>query len=158
MAVYLKIPGIDGGATEQNHKQWIRLDSMQFGVGRHISTPVGVGTGREAGVPQISEVLVSKPMDLSSIELFGWSVAKYDAKKLQLDIVTTGRDDPFTQYELENSVISGYSVSCASDGMPNESISLNFTKITEKFTPIGEDMTPGSPVTKGFDIATSKEF
>jgi len=156
--VYLKIPGINGGATEDNHKQWIALDSMQFGVGRHISTPVGVGTGREAGVPQVSEVLVTKPMDESSIELFGWSVAKYDAKKLNIDIVTTGRKTPFTTYELENAVISGYSVSSGGDGMPHESISLNFTKITEKFTPVDAAMKEQSPVTKGFDIALSKDF
>ncbi len=156
MSLYLKIPGINGGATEKNHKQWIALDSMQFGVGRHITTPVGVGTGREAGVPQVSEVLVTKPKDESSIEIFGWSVAAYDAKLLTIHVVTTGKDDPVTQYDMENTVVSGYSVSCAGEGMPTESISLNFTKLTEKFTPSGADNKNASPVTKGFDIALSQ--
>jgi type VI secretion system secreted protein Hcp len=157
VSVYLNVPNINGGATEQNHKKWIPVQSMTFGVNRNVSMNTGHATGREAALPNISEVHISKDMDLSSIELFGWSVAKYDAKKCKLDIVTTGRDDPFTQYELDNCVISGYSVA-AGDGMPQETISLSFTKFTVKFTPIDETMNPGSPVTKGFDIATGKEF
>jgi type VI secretion system secreted protein Hcp len=155
MAVYLFIPGIDGGATEENHKKWIPLESMTFGVSRNVSMNTGHATGREAALPNLSEVHISKDMDLSSIELFGWAVSKYDAKKLKIDIVTTGRDDPFIQYELENAVIAGYSVA-ASAGMPQESISLSYTKMTEKYTPVDAAMTGASPVTKGFDIATAK--
>jgi type VI secretion system secreted protein Hcp len=158
MAVFLKVPGIDGGVTEQDHETWIRLDSMQFGVGRRISTPFGAATGREAGAPTVSEIHISKPMDQSSIELFGWSLARYEAKRLKLDVVTTGRKDPFTTYELENAVIANYSVMGGPEGVPREMISLSFTRITEKFTPLRPDMVLGSPVTKGFDLATSREY
>src|SRR5262245_26475844 len=117
MAVFLHIPGIKGGATEKKHEGWVKVDSLQFGVGRTISTPVGAATSREAGMPNVSEIHVTKPMDASSIELFGWSVSKYDAKKVKVDVVSTGRDDPFTTYTLDNAVISGYSVSAAGDNM-----------------------------------------
>jgi type VI secretion system secreted protein Hcp len=156
MAVYLFVPGIKGSVTEKNHKDWIKVDSMQFGVGRAISTPVGASQQREAGQPSVSEITVSKPMDNSSIELFGWSVAKFDAKKLKIDIVSTGRDDPFTQFELENAVISGYSISAPGEGMPSESISFNFTKIQNKFMPTGTDQKAGTPVVKAYDLAEAK--
>ena len=42
--------------------------------------------------------------------------------------------------------------------MPAESISFNFTKIEERFVQIGADMKPGSPVNKGFDLATGKQI
>lgn len=156
MSVFLYIPDIKGGATEENHKEWVRVDSIQFGVGRSVSTPHGAATSREASTPNVSEIHVTKPMDNSSIELFGWSVSKYDAKNLKIDIVTTGRKDPFTQFLLENAVISGYSVSASGDGMPMESISFNFTKLEQKFLPVGADMKSGNAVRKGFDIATGK--
>lgn len=157
MAIFLFIPGIKGGATEKKHEGWVKVDSLQFGVGRSLNNPLGAATSREAGQPNVSEIHVSKPMDNSSIELFGWSVSKFDAKQVKVDIVSTGREDPFTTYTMENAVISGYSVSVAGDSMPSESISFNFTKIEEKFTQIGADMKPGSPVVKGYDLAVGRQ-
>jgi type VI secretion system secreted protein Hcp len=157
MAVFLQIPGIKGGATEKNHEGWVKVDSLSFGVSRGISMPLGAARDREAGLPNVSEVHVTKSMDQSSIELFGWSVSKYDAKKVKVDIVSTGRDEPYTTYTLDNAIVSGYQVSAAGDSMPMESVSLNFTKIEERFVPVGADMKPGSPVNKGFDLATGKQ-
>jgi type VI secretion system secreted protein Hcp len=156
MAVFLFIPDIKGGATEKKHEGWVKVDSLQFGVGRSLSNPFGAATSREAGQPTVSEVHVTKPMDNASIALFGWSVAQFDAKKVKIDVVSTGREEPFTTYTLENAVISGYSVSSSGESMPSESISLNFTKIEERFVQIGADMKPGSPVVKGFDLATGR--
>ena len=154
MAVYVKIDGIDGGATEKGHKQWIKVDSLQFGVGRSLNDPYGHATSREAGFPKVSEVHVTKTMDNSSIHLFGWACGKFDAKLVKVDVVSTGRgDDPFTQYQLENAVISGYSIASHGESLPTESITFNFTKIMEKFITINPDMTKGQPINKGFDLA-----
>jgi type VI secretion system secreted protein Hcp len=158
MAVFVKIFDITGGATEKKHVGWIKVDSMQFGVSRSLNNPLGAATSREAGHPSVSEVHVTKPMDNSSIELFGWAVSKFDAKKVQVDVVSTGREDAFTTYTLENAVISGYTVSTAGESMPSESISFNFTKIEEKFIPVDEKMKAGSPVVKGYDLGTGREF
>ena len=59
-------------------------------------------------------------MDSASIELFGWSVSKFDAKDVKIDVVSTGRTDaPFASYTLANAVISGYSVSAAGNSQPH---------------------------------------
>jgi type VI secretion system secreted protein Hcp len=156
MAIYLKIDKINGGATEKNHKEWIKLESLQFGVSRAVSMTVGHATSREAGQPSISEIHVTKPMDNASIDLFGWSVSKYDAKTLKIDIVSTGREDAYATYTLEKAVISGYSMSTGAEDHPHESISFSFIKIEEKFTPVGADQTAGKPVVKGYDIELGK--
>lgn len=154
MAVFVQIPGITGGATETNHVGWIKVDSLQFGVGRSLNNPLGHATSREAGQPNVSEIHVTKPMDNSSIELFGWSVAAFDAKTVVIDVVSTGRTDkPFASYTLDLSVISGYSVAASGDSMPSESISFNFTKIEEAFITVGADMTTTTTIRKGYDLA-----
>jgi type VI secretion system secreted protein Hcp len=154
MAVYVKIDGIKGGATEKTHKEWVKVDSLQFGVGRSLNDPYGHATSREAGFPKVSEVHVTKNMDNSSILLFGWAVGKFDAKQVKIDVVSTGRgDSPFTTYTLENAVISGYSIASHGESLPTESITFNFTKIVENFVTINADMTPGNPINKGFDLA-----
>ena len=72
MPIYMKIDGINGEVTAAGYEKWIDVGSLQFGVGRAISTPVGGGSKREAGHPSISEITLSKTFDNSSIELFGW--------------------------------------------------------------------------------------
>ena len=157
MAVFLFIPNIKGGATEKNHEGWVKVDSLQFGVGRHLNDPYGHASSRETGFPKVSEVHVTKGMDTASIELFGWSVGKFDAKDVKVDIVSTGRGDtPFTTYTLANAVISGYSIAAGRDGLPTESISFNFTKLEERFVPVDANMKAGNPVSKGFDLATGQ--
>ena len=153
MALFMKIDGINGSAEQSGHKQWISIHSAQFGIGRSISQHAGSGANREAGLPSVSEVTISKTMDNSSIELFGWSVAKLDAKTIKIDFVTTGDADPFVTYELTNAVISGYSVSSGGD-MPTESLSFSFTKISSKYVKISPDMKTKVPVNKYFDITT----
>ncbi len=56
MAVFLYIPNIKGGATEKNHEGWVKVDSLQFGVGRHLNDPYGHASSRETGFPKVSEV------------------------------------------------------------------------------------------------------
>lgn len=161
MAIYLKIDGVDGTVTEDAHKKWIELNSFQWGVGRGISTPVGNAANREASLPSISEITVSHNMDKASINLFDLSVADAKGKKFEIDFVKTatggGGNVTYLHYELENCLISGYSISSGGD-MPTESLSLNFTKITEKFTDFEGDNANGTPTVKGYDLAAGKPF
>ena len=46
----------------------MKVDSLQFGVGRSLNDPYGHATSREAGFPKVSEVHVTKNMDNSSVQ------------------------------------------------------------------------------------------
>ena len=157
MPIYMKIDTIKGDVTAEGYKEWIAVNSMQFGVGRAISSAVGGGTKREAGAPSISEITLSKVFDSSSIELFAWSLGG-KSKLVKIDLVQTGDKDKvnaYLKYELTNTLLSGYSLSTGGE-LPSESISLNFTKITEKYTQYKDDNVVGQPVLKGYDLATAK--
>jgi len=129
---------------------------LQWGVGRGISTPVGSAKNREASEPSISEVVVTKLMDASSVKLFTEACTGQKGKKVQIHLVSTGNPGKtYMEYTLENALVSGYSVSTNGD-RPSESISFNFTKIETKYTPLGEGNDTGSPVTASYDLATTK--
>jgi type VI secretion system secreted protein Hcp len=152
----MKIEGIDGDVTHQEHKNWLDISSLQWGVGRGISTPVGSAKNREASEPSISEVVVTKLMDASSVKLFTEACTGQKGKKVQIHLVSTGNPGKtYMEYTLENALVSGYSVSTNGD-RPSESISFNFTKIETKYTPLGEGNDTGSPVTASYDLATTK--
>jgi type VI secretion system secreted protein Hcp len=156
MAIYLKYEGIDGEATQENHKKWIDIGSLQFGVGRGISTPSGSTANREASEPSISEVVVTKQLDSSSSKLFVESCTGAAGKKVEIHLVSTGSPgNTYVEYILHNALISGYSVSTGGD-RPSESISINFTKIEYKHIPYDQANKAGTPVTVSYDLATTK--
>ncbi|MEO3389461.1 type VI secretion system tube protein Hcp [Mesorhizobium sp. CAU 1741] len=156
MAIYVKYDGIDGEATHDKHKKWIDVSSLQFGVGRGISTPSGSTANREASEPSISEVVVTKMLDASSSKLFVESCTGAAGKKVEIHLVSTGSPgNTYVEYTLHNALISGYSLSTGGD-RPSESISINFTKIEYKHIPYDEANKAGTPVTVSYDLASTK--
>jgi type VI secretion system secreted protein Hcp len=156
MAIYMKYDGINGAVTHKGHEKWIEVTSFSFGVGRGISTPVGSAADRESSAPSISEVVVTKEMDAASTELFKQSTAGADGKTVEICFVSTG--DPgttFAKYTLEDTLISGYSVSGGGE-RPSESISLNFTKVMFEMTSHDDKNKADSPIRVSYDLATAK--
>lgn len=154
MAIYLQIDGVKGSVTAKGHEGWIDCTSLQWGVGRAISSAVGTSADREASKPSISEISVTKMMDPSSTQIFTEAcVGK--GKKVKIDLCTVGTDqiNTYMEYELEDCMVSGYSVSTGGD-RPTESISLSFTKMVQKYIPYDKNGKPQSPLPAGYDMAT----
>lgn len=134
MPIYMKIDGIDGPVTAAGHEKWFDCNSFQFGVGRGIQSPTGRSANRETSAPSVSEIVVTKMLDDSTAKLFQ-DAAWGEGKKVQIHFAKTDKDKfvNYLEYELENTLISGYSISSGGEG-PTESLSLNFTKITMSYT------------------------
>ncbi|WP_119459029.1 type VI secretion system tube protein Hcp [Rhodospirillaceae bacterium SYSU D60014] len=156
MAIYAKIGKIDGDATHDKHQKWLTIDSLQWGVGRAIHTPVGSASNREASEPSVSEVTISKQMDEASPTLFA-EACTGKATEVKIHLVTTGNPgDTYMEYTLTDAMISAYSMSSGGD-RPSESLSLNFTKIETKYTPYDANHKPGNPITTSYDLKTAKK-
>ena len=156
MAIYMKFGDMKGSVTTEGFKQWIELSSFQWGAQRAIGTAARGSTSREHSEPTISEITVTKLMDIASTKLFLDSVGgKLDSKvDIKFTTTTKGKVETFLAYKLEDTGVSNYSVSSSGD-MPTELLSLNFTKITETFT--GHDPgIGGSPETVGYNLTQMK--
>ena len=156
MAIYLKVEGLNGEVSAAGHEKWIECNSLQWGVGRAITTRVGGGADREASQPSISEVTVSKLMDKATPNLF-YEACIGKGKKVEIHLCKT--EDQlanYMTYELTNAMISGYSMSSGGD-RPSESLSFNFTKIVMKYTPYDSKGTAGSPLPAGYDLSIGKK-
>jgi type VI secretion system secreted protein Hcp len=158
MAIYMKYEGIDGSVTAKGHEKWIELESAQFGVHRCIRNPTGRGTNREASVPSMSELKVTKYQDCAATFLVKaglWG----EGKKVTIDFVKTdeGKFETYLQLELENTLISNYSASGVggdNHNRPTESLSLNFTKITVSKTHMDQKNKTGTTHRLCWDLAT----
>jgi type VI secretion system secreted protein Hcp len=157
MAIYVKFEGVDGDATEAEHKQWMDVQSVQMGVGRGIHTPVGSAANREASEPSVSEVTLTMTMDRSSTKMFEESCVGKLGKEVTIDFCTTGNPaELYLQYKLHKVLVSGYSVSSGGD-RPSVSVSYNFSKVEMKYIPTDEKNEPLSPLLAGFDIGEGKK-
>jgi type VI secretion system secreted protein Hcp len=137
MAVYLKYGDkIKGESLAEGHKGsdgWIESGSIQWGVGRGISTPVGGSGKREASAPSVSEIVLTKNMDSTS-PLLCQEALVGKAVTAIIEMTETGTDklETYLTLTLTNALISGYSFSSGGD-RPSESLSINFTKIEYKY-------------------------
>ena len=157
MAIFLKYGSIKGETTQVTHKDWIEINSMQFGVGRGISSGVGGGSKREATAPSVSEITLTKTMDIASNlilkEALGGKAVDVKIEVTQTD--NSGKHVAYLKYVLTNTLISGYSLSSGGD-RPSESLSLNFTKIDSEYLNIDDKFAAKTTGHVVYDIAASQ--
>jgi len=156
MPIYVEIEGIKGDVTAEGHVDWIEVQSFQWGVGRGITSPLGGSKDREASAPSVSEITVSKVSDKATANILREALWG-EGKKVKIDFCKTDKDkfEPFYQYELEEALVSGYSVSSGGD-RPTESLSMNFTKITFNDISMGSKNETGDPDRVSYDLAKGK--
>jgi len=160
MAIYLSFGSIQGDVTASGHENWIELNSLQWGVGRGVSSPTGSSADRESSAPSVSEITVTKDNDTASDGLLTEAFTGDgggNGANVTIDLTRTqsGQLVVFQQIVINNVIISGYSVSTGGD-RPTESMSFNFTKIAVTNTPMKPDGTTGSPSTTTYDLAQAK--
>lgn len=157
MAIFLKYGSIKGETTQVTHKDWIEINSMQFGVGRGISSGVGGGSKREATAPSVSEITLTKTMDICSNlilkEALGGKAVDVKIEVTQTD--NSGKHVAYLKYVLTNTLISGYSLSSGGD-RPSESLSLSFTKIDSEYLNIDDKFAAKTTGHVVYDIAASQ--
>jgi type VI secretion system secreted protein Hcp len=132
----MKFGSIPGDVTTDGYKDWIELNSFQYGVGRSVSSGAG-GNTRESSAPNISEIVVTKHFDKASAKLYQDSVAgTFDTKvEIKMNTTTKQKTETFLTFELTDCGVSSYSLSSGGEN-PMESLSLNFLKVMVTPTPL----------------------
>jgi type VI secretion system secreted protein Hcp len=154
MAIYLKFDSIKGGATDDSFKEQIELTSCQWGAGLGVSS--ARGGNRTSSEPSVSEITASKTIDKSSEGLFKALLKGDPVGKgtISFTAATKGESVAYLVLELEDVIISGYSISSGGD-IPSESLSLNFTKFDWCYTDRDGKQT-GSPTHLVYSLETNK--
>jgi type VI secretion system secreted protein Hcp len=122
-------PEIRGDVTAPDHIGWIELFSAQFGVGRGLNQK----TGDVESSPTVSEIVVTKAMDIASAALAKECIHG-EGKKVVIDFVKTinGKPKVYHTMTLSSVTISNCNVSPPQSGGvsgPTEAFSLSFKKV-----------------------------
>ncbi len=154
--ILLQIKDLKGNCTIDGHPDEIILNSFSHSVALPMSMDAA-NTERTAGRPQFSEMSFSKMTDQATPALY---VACTEGKKLGDATLHIGRNEggkfmSLMKYVLTNAMVSNINTS-GGGGIPADSFSLNFTKITSEFTQQNADSTKKGTATFGWDLATNK--
>lgn len=158
MAIYVEYEGIKGNVTAEGFADHIKVLSLNFGASRGISMEAGHMANREATRPSLSEITFTKMADISSTPLFKEAVTGATGKKVKIKFVQTGADKVtmFMDYELEDCLVSSYSISAGGEGDPVESISLSYSKLLVNYHDYDKKNAGKSPQRAGYDLTTAK--
>ncbi|NOY71334.1 MAG: type VI secretion system tube protein Hcp [Gammaproteobacteria bacterium] len=159
MSIFMNYDGIKGESSDQGHKDWIDIDSWEWGVERKITSATSTKGDRESTNAVITDLIVTKKMDSASNGLFLESCCG-GGKTVKLHLTKTGSgsgSDVFMEYTLTNAVISDYSVGGNSADMnrPTESITISFVEMEARYTTYDQDGNSTSPDAVGFDTSTN---
>jgi type VI secretion system secreted protein Hcp len=153
MAIFMKFGAKTGDVDTTQYKNWIAVQSFQFGSGRGISSATGSGQNRQGSHASVSEVTISKQLDPASLHL--WRDSLDGKLNTSVEFSFTRADQDNSEYlhvTLSDTGVSGFSLSSGGD-RPSESISLNFAKIEFKDIKVGEDGVTATPLAVNYDLA-----
>ncbi len=158
MAIYIEYEGIDGDVTADGYKNHIMISSLAFGVARAISMDVGNLRNREPTRPSLGRITLKKIVDSSVTGLFKESVSGAIGKKVMIKFVRTGAGQvtEFMRYNLENCLISGYTIKANGKNIPEEIITLSFSKIIVSYIDHDDINKYGNRYISGYDLVMAK--
>lgn len=156
MAIFCKFGDKKGDVDTAQYKNWIMVDSFQFGSGRGIGSAAASGANRQGSHASISEVTISKHLDPASLPM--WRDSLDGKLATTVDFAFTIADQDNAEYlhvTLWDTGVSGWSMSSGGD-RPSESVSLNFAKIEIKTITQGVDGAQATNSSTTYDLAQQK--
>ena len=156
--MFLKIDGLDGESTDDKHGNWIDILSFQHGYSQPGGIDRSAVGGHTGGRVNVSEVTFVKQMDKASMPLADACATGKHIKSCEIEFCSaSGEKHTFMKYKLTDVLVSSYSVSGSGGGeRPTESISLNFGKIEQAYTPFDNTGKAGKDVRAVWNLATNK--
>jgi type VI secretion system secreted protein Hcp len=132
MPAYMKLGSIQGEATEDGHKDWIIIQSMDAPITRTI--PAGaVNQQRTKGQTVLGDVIVLRELDKSSPKLAEACANGTFFQEVEIDFCTTvnNKQEPYLTYKLKDVIVSSYSFhgEASGDPLPTEQVSLSYSEI-----------------------------
>jgi len=155
MTIFAKYGNVKGNATHADHRDWMDIETFDWGLERSVNTPTGSIASRVASETTVWDLTLSKTLDESSASLLMEAFTRKsqaDLKVHQLSTAAQGLN--VVEYVFSNAMITKYVTTSAGD-RPMETVSFNFTKIAFNFT-IVDETGKTRPVTGEYDLATAR--
>jgi len=148
---YLQIDGVKGDSQDAGHKGW--MDVTNWNVGAHHPSGIKSGGGGSTGKTSFTDLTFSTHLDPASTDMFLFCSNGKTIPKAKLECIRETGDSKlkYLVIELENVIVSNFHTSTAGE-KPSADYSLNFAKMTVKYTPQTKSGSAGGEVTHYWDV------
>ncbi|MBP1126290.1 MULTISPECIES: type VI secretion system tube protein Hcp [Pseudomonas] len=156
---YIKIEGIQGEALDEKYKGCIEINGYGFGMHQSTSATASSTGGASSGRTSVTDFTFTKLLDKSSCKLIEAVCAGTHLKEVVLTLHRAGGEKlKYFEVTLEEVIISNYSQN-VSDGVPTETVSLNYGRIKTTYTQQSRvDGGGGGNVSGGWDRINNKVY
>ena len=153
---FLKIEGIPGESQDYKHKNEIELIAWSWGESQLGAE--GYGGGGGAGKVSMQDLAITKKVDKASPVLFRSCADGSHIKSAVLTARKAGKEQQeYLKITLTDLLVSSFSTAGHSgDVVPNENVTLNFSKIEWEYKEQKPDGTLGAPIKAWFNLKEHK--
>ena len=130
--VFLRLPAVQGEATDKYHQGEIDLSSFSLGIG---GSGGGGATGGGAGKVNVQSFVITKRLDKASPKLFQAAGAGQHYKEAVVTFAhkVKGKQRDYLQFKFTTVFISGITSGINGGVRPTEQVTFNFQKVSETF-------------------------
>jgi len=127
---------IKGESTLDGYKDKIELLSYSHGVAQQITGDQS-NQKRTSGKPNHQDFTVTKYADLATCSLINYCNAATAIPSVKVYVLQNeeGKVNPILTYELSNVIVSSVSVGGGGGGKPQETVTMNYSKIAWTYKP-----------------------
>jgi type VI secretion system secreted protein Hcp len=153
---WLKIPGIEGEATDDGHKKEIDLQGWSWGMTHPVEMR---GGGLSGGETSVANLTVIKAIDKASPNIMKFCLAAKAMDEVLLTMRKRGENPiEFVKIKMKQAVVAGVNNNASSNGGgTSESVSFAFEAVEFEYTPQKPDGQPEGAVTLKWNIKANKE-
>ena len=156
---YLQIEGVKGESADSAHTGWIECQSVNYAIHQPKSATASTGGGHTAERAELSDLSISKMVDLASPILAQACAAGKTFPKARLEFMRADGDgQPVKYYEIElENVLIGHVAPGITDGtFMHESLGLKFSKVRWRYCQQKIAGGAGGNTAGGWDLATNR--
>lgn len=153
---FLKIDGIAGESTDEGHRGEIELESWSWGETQSGTRATGGGGG--AGKVSMQDFHFTMKTSKASPILMQAVADGRHFPKAEIAFRKAGAEPPedYMTITMENVLVTSYQISGSGGGLPLDSMSLNFTKITYKYCPQQATGASEPCIEEGWNVQANK--
>jgi type VI secretion system secreted protein Hcp len=129
--MFIKFAEVDGEAAEANHENWCEIIGWSHSFSQPAS-PLRDSTGSTIERANHSDLSITKYLDQATRQLLKahWNGTQFET--VSLDCLRAAGEESvnYLSIEMEDVIISNYSISAGGGDIPVENLSLAYSKIT----------------------------